>query len=424
MEQASSLTLAPETPANAKRLFVGSCLALIVTAMTFAIRGGLVTTWATEFGLSSEQVGTVNGTAFWGFTLAMLVGGFLCDIVGMRVLLVLAFVLHAAGLGLTIAATGYQSLFFGTLMVGIGNGMVEAACNPLVSSLFTTSKTKMLNRFHMFFPGGIVIGGLASFAISGLGLPWQAQIGCMFLPLAIYGFILLSERYPVTERVQLGISFGAMAKACVQPFFLGMMACMMLTAGTELGTNQWISALLANAGFSSILLLVFISGIMVLGRGLAGPLVHAINPKGILLASAIISGLGLYLLSIAQGSMLFASAAVFAIGICYFWPTMLGYVSEAMPSTGSFGLSLMGGIGMLSVSFILPIMGQRYDNQLLEQAKIIPNAEAAALAAGQDTLGAVATLPLLLVVPFVLLYFFDPNAKPKRHLAQLVNGAP
>ena len=75
-------------------------------------------------------------------------------------------------------------LFIGTVCIGIGNGMVEAACNPLVVSLYPDNKTTMLNRFHVWFPGGIVIGGLIClFITEQLNLDWRIMIAILFLPL-------------------------------------------------------------------------------------------------------------------------------------------------------------------------------------------------------------------------------------------------
>ena len=62
-------------------------------------------------------------------------------------------------------------LFVGTLCIGIGNGMVEAACNPLVVTLFPDNKTTMLNRFHVWFPGGITLGGLISYLFLDIATP-------------------------------------------------------------------------------------------------------------------------------------------------------------------------------------------------------------------------------------------------------------
>ena len=143
------------------RFFVASCVALITTAMSFAIRGGAMPSWAVQFHLSNFQLGQIDATAFWGFTLAMMFGGPLCDTLGLGRIVALAFLGHLVGILLTIFAWNYWSLYAGTLIFGIANGSVEAACNPLIATLFPDNKTTKLNNFHVWFPGGIVIGGLA-----------------------------------------------------------------------------------------------------------------------------------------------------------------------------------------------------------------------------------------------------------------------
>ncbi|WP_246230393.1 hypothetical protein [Mucilaginibacter humi] len=45
-------------------------------------------------------------------------------------------------------------MYISTLLVGLANGTVEAACNPLVASLYTEEKTTKLNHFHLWFPWG------------------------------------------------------------------------------------------------------------------------------------------------------------------------------------------------------------------------------------------------------------------------------
>src|SRR2546430_1394639 len=104
------------------RLFAASCVALIVTAMSFALRTAAVGAWAEQFRLTNEQVGWVGGAAFWGFTLAMIFGGPLCDTLGLGRILALAFFGHLIGILLTIFAWNYLSLYLGTLIFGIANG--------------------------------------------------------------------------------------------------------------------------------------------------------------------------------------------------------------------------------------------------------------------------------------------------------------
>src|SRR5216110_295457 len=126
---------------NRHQLFLASRIALIFTAMTFAFRAGLTKVWHDEFVLTNEQIGWIFSPAFWGFTLAMIFGGPLCDILGMKKLVGLAFIGHVSGIIIYLVAKDATMLFVGTVCIGVGNGMVEAACNPLVVSLYPQNKT-------------------------------------------------------------------------------------------------------------------------------------------------------------------------------------------------------------------------------------------------------------------------------------------
>ncbi len=207
------------SPGNSSRLFLGARIGLVATAMTFALRGNAMAAWSSQFALNNEQVGIVSGTAFWGFTLAMLFGGPLCDAIGLGRIMTLAWIGHVVGVVLTICAWNYLSLFLGTLSIGIANGSVEAACNPLIATLYSQDKTTYLNRFHVWFPGGIVIGGVAGYLGDRFGLGWRAEFGLILIPTMIYGVMLLGQRFPQTERVRSGVSTGTMFASCSNPIF-------------------------------------------------------------------------------------------------------------------------------------------------------------------------------------------------------------
>lgn len=426
---------------NQKRLFVAACLALLVTAITFAIRAKIEGVFTDVYGLSKEEVGRAFGPAFWGFAVAMFAGGYFIDIVKTKSIVWAAFGLHLVGIVLLLMAKDYTSLFLANVFIGLGNGSVEAACNPLVTALFPDKKTKMLNRFHVWFPGGIVIGSLLSaLVMDSLNLPWQVLVGLLFIPLAIYGFLFFGQTIPETERVSTGVSYKEMMRNVGAPYtitlavifmivvattpsvaemvtanyatpliIVGVIAalilvegklvnkitllfpfifgCMLLTASTELGTTQWINALLADNGIHPMIILAVVTGLMAVGRYFAGGLIHRLNPAGVLLASAVFSVAGLLLLSLATGPvMTVVSAAVFAVGVCYFWPTMIGVASEYVPKSGALGMSILGGAGFVATSMVLPIMG-----------KSIETAGAAL------TLRNMAVLPVILVVAFIIL---------------------
>jgi len=415
---------------NRTRLFNASCMALVVTALTFATRAGMIDPWIQEFGLNATEVGWIVGTAFWGFTLAMVIGGPLVDVIGMNRILIIAFIGHIAGIVLTIAATGFWTLYISTLFIGISNGMVEASCNPLIATIYPDDKTKKLNQFHVWFPGGIVIGGLIVYILNSIGYGWRIHMAIMLLPTLFYGIMFLGQKFPKTERVLAGISTKDMYKAVVSPLFIFMACCMILTAMTELGTNQWIAALLENVGVPAILLLVWVSGIMAIGRQAAGPIVHRLSPSGVLLSSAILAAIGLILLSYSDGYWSFAAAAIFALGITYFWPTMLGFVSENVPNSGALGLAIMGGIGFLGGAIAQPALGGIFDAQtslaLPEGQTLAALREAiegsveagildqAQLIGGKNALRYVAFLPAILTIAFGFLYFTRHKRKVQK----------
>lgn len=412
------------------KLFWSSCLALLVTSLSFGIRAGMMNQLGIDFQLNATQLGTITATAFWGFPLAIVIGGFIVDIIGMKRLLVLAFLFHLSGIILTIYAQGYWTLFFSTLLIGIANGLVEAACNPLVATLYPDNKTTRLNHFHLWFPGGIVIGTLLVTFFTQIGLGWKIQVAMMLIPTLIYGYLFSKLDFPVTERVSSGYSSKDMYKAVVSPLFIFMFICMFGTAITELFTGQWIGLLLKNVTSNAILLLTLTTGIMVIGRGFAEPVVKKLAPQGVLLLSAIFAATGLYLLSTLTGNAIFFAAVIFGIGVCYFWPTMIGFVAENIPQSGALGLNLMGGAGMFAVSIYTIFMGSFYDGLIV---KHLPqgadlgtylkaagdSTEGAALSAaknlaGPEVLQATLTIPIILVVAFGLLVIYMRARKSKQ----------
>ena len=416
---------------NRKQLFIASCLALLVTSLSFGIRAGILNRLGVQFGLDRGELGTIAATAFWGFPLAVIIGGMVVDIIGMKRLLLLAFIFHIAGILLTIFAGSFSdpfwSLFISTLLIGIANGTVEAACNPLVTALYPDNKTTKLNHFHLWFPGGIVIGTLIVYFFDKAAIGWQIQVAMMILPAIIYGLLFAREKFPVTERVSSGVTTAEMYKSLANPLFIFMIICMFGTAITELFTGQWIDVLLRNVTDNAILILTVSTGVMVIGRAFAGPVVHKLAPQGVLLMSAILATIGLYLLGNTSGNMLFIGALVFGMGVCYFWPTMLGFVSEYMPKTGAVGINLMGGAGMFAVSLYMMFMGGFYDKLIARKLppgadiKVYNSPEATAemktalaeanKAAGPEIINATLVIPIALIVAFTGLYIYMRNKK-------------
>ena len=347
---------------NKQRLFTASCIALIATAMSFAIRGDIMGDIKTLLALTDTQVGWILTGAFWGFGLSILIGGPLCDLLGMGTIMRLAALGHIGGTILTIFARDFTVFFIATIVIGIANGLVEAAVNPLIATVYSDQKTVRLTALHAWFPGGIVIGGVLAFLFSQIGLGWQFKMLLMLVPSAIYTFLFLGQTFPATERAAAGIAFGDMFTELARPLFLLLWVCMWLTAATELGPGSWIPTIfnrvMHSATQSGILQVVWINMIMYLLRQFAGNVSHKVSPVGLIAITAVPAAVGLYLFSQAGTAFgALAAATVFAVGVAFWWPTMLGITSEKFPRGGALALAVIGATGSISTAIAGPVMG-------------------------------------------------------------------
>lgn len=396
---------------NANRLFLGSCFALITTAFSFSIRAGILPQLGAEFGLSAEQLGFINSMWFLGFPISMIIGGLVYHSVGPKTIMLIAFVMHTLGIVLTIYAGGFTGLMISTLFIGIGNGCTEAACNPMIADTYSgVTMNKMLNRFHMWFPGGIVLGSLVSLAMTTLGTSWQAQIWIIMVPTLIYAYLFWGQAFP-RPKVEGAMSLAENFKAMLSPLYLFMFACMALTAISEFGPQQWTSLIMSKSGAEPMLILALVTGLMAVGRFFGGPVIGKFGQTGVLLGSAIFATIGIFMFSSVTGPMAYVAAVFFALGVCYFWPTMIGFIAEKVPLSGALGMSVMGGVGMFSTSIFQPIIGSWIDESRNTMAGLGLEGDALELAAGQATLQTMTTFPIILIVAFTVLYFWMRGRK-------------
>jgi len=393
-----------DTSVAPRRWFVASAVALVATAMSFAIRGDIMGDFERLFALTKTDVGWIAGAAFWGFGFSILLGGPLCDLLGMGTLLRLAAIGHIGGTIATIAAPNFAVLFAATLVIGIANGLVEATVNPLVATMYPHDKTRRLVALHAWFPGGIVIGGVLSFLLTQIArdVPalapyagWRAKMLLLLVPSLIYAVLFAGQRFPPTERAAAGVPFADMFREMLRPLFLVIWLCMWLTAATELGPGQWVSNIFNDVMTSSaqagILVLVWVNGIMYLMRQFLAGAAHRVSPLALIASTAVAAAAGLFLFSLARAPFTaFAAAALFAAGTAFWWPTMLGITSERFPRGGALLLAIIGATGSFSTAIAGPVMGSINDRY-----------------GASRVLSIWAVLPAALVVIFTGLYLTD-----------------
>lgn len=391
---------------NDKKLFYASCFALITTAFSFSIRAGVMPQLEEQLNLSATQLGFINSMWFWGFPVAMIIGGMIYHTVGGKRIMQFAFFAHAIGIILTIFAGSYFLLLLSSFLIGLGNGCTEAACNPMIADAYEGNMmSKMMNRFHMWFPGGILVGSLLSQGMTSMDWTWQMQVGIIMIPTIIYAILFAGTDWPaakVKESGDLSSNFSAMLK----PLFLFIMVCMAFTAMSEFGPNNFVPLTLEGSGATPMLVLALTFGLMAVARYFGGAVVGQFNTTGVLLGSAILASLGLFLLSTQTGTMVYVAAAVYGLGIAYFWPNMIGFVAEYMPKSGALGMSIVGAVGMFMSGAVQPVFGGLIDSNRAAAAAEGLTGDAMNIAAGQMTLSTMVFVPLVLIGLFSILYFW------------------
>ena len=420
-----------------KKLFWGCFIALITTSFGFIGRMFLLDDpeiTQNLLKLDPAEVGIYKGIQIWPFAISIILFSLIIDYVGYKFSMIFAFVCQflwaVMGVtGLAIAEnnpeTAASLIFWGGFILALGNGTVEAFINPVVATIFDKEKTKWLNILHAGWPGGLVAAGIITIGMEMAGASWTMKLGIIAIPAIMYFIILIGCKFPVQERVAAGVSyrdmlsefgtvgalvagwlmylqltqvfpgttnqivigilcaamvigFGIYTRSLGRPLMIVMILIMMPLATTEIGTDGWISGIMANAvTFHAGWILVYTSVIMMVLRFFAGPIVHALSPIGLLVASAVLAIAGLAALSGAAGvAIIFGAATLYALGKTFFWPTMLGIVSEQMPKGGALTLNAISGIGMLAVGVLgFPYIGAL---QSKKEVALIEKAPAAA----------------------------------------------
>ncbi len=400
---------------NKNRLFYASCFALITTAFSFSIRAGILGQLGRELNFTAHQLGFINSMWFLGFPLSMLIGGLLYHSVGPKKIMQFAFFAHTLGILLTLFANSYVGLLISTFLIGLGNGCTEAACNPMIADAYEgVEMSSKMNRFHMWFPGGIVIGALVSKFMTDMNLAWQAQIAVILVPTIAYALLFFGQTFPKSKLMEAN-SLATNVKAMFSPMFLFMFVCMSMTAISEFGPQQWVGLILSKSGAQPMLILALVTGLMAVARFFGGSMVGKFDQTGVLLGSAILGTIGVYLFSTQTGAGAYAAAIIYALGIAYFWPNMIGFIADKIPKSGAIGMSVIGAVGMFSSSIFQPIIGGWIDGDKAAAAAKGLTGDNLELAAGQATLGTMVIFPALLVVLFTVLLFWVKKNKANKN---------
>ena len=355
---------------NKTKLLIASFLTILVAGLGTAVRGGLLLEWGTAFGFTQTELGQITGGGFVGFGLVILVASAFLDRYGYKPFLMGAGVLHVLSVIVAVAATviyngsidtnpefaraaAYFCLFWGVFIFAVANGICEAVINPLVATLYPKEKTHYLNILHAGWPAGLICGSLLGIGLIGR-VRWEIVLALYLVPTLIYVLMMVKEKFPKSEAAAAGVKFLDMVKEFAAPMLLFLLVLHVCIGYVELGTDSWIVNIMDTVlGGKGLFILLYTSILMFVLRFFAGPIVHRINPLGLLFVSACVAAIGLYSLgSLAGAVTVMIAATIYGAGKAFFWPTMLAVVSERFPKGGALTLGAVGGVGMLSAGLL------------------------------------------------------------------------
>ena len=350
--------------ATRSKLMWASFLTLVASGVGFAVRTAMASDWGAQFNIDGQQFGQIMGAGFLGFGAMIFFGGILVEALGYKKLLILAFLLHLiSGIMLFVPSNvpgqAFTILYWSVFLFSIAQGLYEAVINPLIAQLYPDNKTHYLNILHAGWPGGMIIGGLIAACFVGKNA-WVTQIQMWEIPLAsftvlllVYAALAFPQKFPPTVG-EAKADWLKIFSCFISPIFLLLLVLHACIGYVELGVDSWTTKLMENLLPNSVLILVYTSFLMFILRFFAGPIVHKINPIGLLFMSSIIACLGLLWLGsdISSVAIIFAAATFYSLGKAFFWPTMLGVAGERYPQSGSVAMGALGAVGMLTVGLL------------------------------------------------------------------------
>jgi len=358
---------------NDRILFWASFLTLIAAGIGFSVRGAILKDWGQQFGFTQSELGTITGGGLAAFGLAIIGFSFLADLIGYGKLMLVAFILHASSAVVTFAAVpvyasmgkdgAFLCLNIGMWLFALGNGTCEAVINPLTASLFPKNKTHWLNILHAGWPLGLILGagivlGFGQISTPTMPIRWEIKLGVFLVPVMLYGILMFNRPFPRSEATKSGIPMGTMIVTLFAPVLLFLFVMHAMVGYVELGTDSWITNIttqvLANET-KALLAFIWTNVLMFTLRFFAGPIVHKINPIGLLMGSAVLGALGLLMLGLPFTNTVVlwvVAVTIYGIGKTFYWPTLLGVISERFPKGGALALGISGGIGMLAAGLL------------------------------------------------------------------------
>ncbi len=342
-------------------LITAAILAIFVYGMIAAMLGTILPELSKRFSLTPKQNGNIAMTQAVGLMIGSFFIGPMVDIYGVKLGLLLGLGLVTVALFGLRGAQGFTQIAAFMLLLGTGGGAIVVGANGLppfikIESLETAGVFNLLNLF--FGLGGLITPLVAANLFknnSARLLVFAASITALTFAFSGMTTMPAPSGKVAFDTSQVGSLLGSVPLLLLALFLFLYVAC-------EVGVWNWLARHLIAQGVPqsralTILSLGFALGLL-LGRVAVSPVLSAVTPETVLLASAILMAVTTYLMLL-SGKPQVAWALVFLAGIAMapVFPTTLAVISARFAETAATATGIAVTAGWLGLVVSSPIIG-------------------------------------------------------------------
>lgn len=340
------------SPKNIWLLTAGAFFAFFVFGFSDNLKGPVLPALLQDLQFNYASGGAILMSIYIGFMTASLTAGFLANVYGQKMVLILA------GVCLAIGSAGFASFSSPTwlaasmIVLGFGLGSLELGCNALIVLLYDANKGRFLNLMAVMHGMGSMIAPLYAGWMLTAGNSWRSVYRW---PLILIGMLLIyfaTMRFPKRDAAKTqALDFAQIRTTAFSPMMLAFYFAQMAYVAIELGIASWMVEFLQKINAQSInqssqSLSIFF-GLVMIGRLIGSFIVEKFGYLRSVLTAALAASacVAASLFGPPQFSWLLPVSGLF---LSIIFPTITAAASNAQKENSSIILGLLftfGGLG-------------------------------------------------------------------------------
>ena len=274
------------------RLLTAACFfAFFIFGVTDNLKGPTLSPMLAELNIDYGAGGNIFFGEYVGFLIATLITGLLADRFGLKVVMILAGICLAIGVGGYSSLNTTSLLFASLFIIGLGLGAFELGPNATIVNIYKEQKGLYLNLMAVMHGLGSTIAPLFAGWLLNQNVSWRTIYRWDLLLVFIFILFLIFLRFPKPEE-KSALDFKSITRTAFKDQMPLYYLIIMLYVAAEIGFASWLVIYLQDIQNISVTLsnqfLAIFFAMLMAGRLLGGFFVQRIGfIRSILIASFI-----------------------------------------------------------------------------------------------------------------------------------------